>query len=203
MPHQLDNEQMPHQLENTRSLQSILWRGIDMPGHDACRLTSQDREWHLSGAAVFSHVQKPCRLDYHVVCDQHWNTVLAKVSGWLGNDLVELELTVGADRKWRMNGVEQPAVAGCIDVDLNFSPSTNLLPIRRLNLEINQGAEVNVAWLRFPGFELEALPQIYKRIDQFRYHYESGGGSFVAELKVNAAGFVTDYPELFQAESWT
>ena len=89
---------------------------------------------------------------------------------------------------------------GCLDLDLNFSPSTNLLPIRRLNLEIGQQSEVKAAWLRFPSFELEPFPQVYTRLDEFTYRYSSGGGTFVRDLTVNNAGFVTDYPGLWQAE---
>ena len=185
--------------------ESILWRGVDMPGHDACRLfsSSDGQQWHLSGAAVFLHEQKPCCLNYNVVADQNWKSVRATVSGWLGKDLIELEIVVSSDLKWRLNGVEKPAVEGCIDVDLNFTPATNLLPIRRLNLAVDEAAEVKAAWLRFPDFELEPLSQVYKRLDESTYHYESGGGTFVSQLKVNAVGFVTDYAGLFQAESWT
>jgi hypothetical protein len=182
---------------------TILWRGTDTPGHDWCRLFSTDGQWQLSGAAVFSHDQKPCCLQYSVVSDTNWKTVRAKVAGWVGKDAVELEITVGPDLKWRMNGVEKPDVKGCIDVDLNFTPATNLLPIRRLNLAVDEAAKVKAAWLRFPDFELEPLSQVYKRLDESTYHYESGGGSFVSQLKVNAVGFVTDYAGLFRAEAWT
>jgi hypothetical protein len=92
-------------------------------------------------------------------------------------------------------------VAGCIDLDLNFSPSTNLLPIRRLDLAIGQEAEVQAAWLRFPSFTLERLEQLYRRIDVATYRYESAGGKFVTELQVNAAGFVTHYPNAWQVEA--
>ena len=34
------------------------------------------------------------------------------------------------------------------------------------------------------------------------YHYESEGGHFQRELAVNAAGFVTQYPGLWQAEAY-
>jgi hypothetical protein len=179
---------------------SILWRGIYRPGHEACRLFPQNTEWHLEGAAVFSHDHQPCELSYLVVCDAQWNTRRGNVSGWLGNAIVNLEISAGGDHHWSLNGVEQPNIAGCIDLDLNFSPSTNLLPIRRLNLGIGQESEVKAAWLRFPSFEFEALSQVYKRIDEFTYHYESDGGKFVADLKVNTLGFVTNYPGIWQAE---
>ncbi|HSO74659.1 MAG TPA: putative glycolipid-binding domain-containing protein, partial [Blastocatellia bacterium] len=43
--------------------QSILWRRLDGPGHEFLRLSSEEDGWRLSGAAVFSHEQQPCRLD--------------------------------------------------------------------------------------------------------------------------------------------
>ena len=195
--------------------QSILWRRLDQPGHESCRLLVQHSHWHLSGAAVFAHDQQPCRLDYAVVCDSGWHTVSARVAGWVGNDAVEIELAAGSARRWRLNGAECPAVAGSIDVDLkrnrshavhqptNFSPSTDLLPIRRLGLAIGQEAKVQAAWLRFPSFALEPLEQRYRRIDDATYRYESAGGKFVAELRVNAAGFVTHYPNVWQVEAAT
>lgn len=91
-------------------------------------------------------------------------------------------------------------MAGCIDLDLNFSPSTNLLPIRRLGLAIGQEAVARAAWLRFPSFTLEPLEHLYRRIDATTYRYESAGGRFVTELQVNAAGFVTYYPNFWQVE---
>jgi hypothetical protein len=94
-----------------------------------------------------------------------------------------------------MNGTECAAVAGCVDVDLNFSPSTNTLPIRRLQLAVGQTAGVRAAWLRFPSFELEPLEQTYARIAQEVYRYESSGGSFVADVTVDAQGLVIDYGE--------
>jgi hypothetical protein len=178
----------------------VLWRRLDEPGHESARLSFQRSRWHLGGAAVFIHTQQPCRLDYLVICDAEWRTLSGKVLGWLAGRNVDIELSVDSERRWLLNGTECPSVAGCTDLDLSFSPSTNLLPIRRLNLRIGEKAEVRAAWLRFPGFTLEPLEQIYHRIDGATYRYESGGGSFVAELQVNAAGFVTSYPNAWQTE---
>jgi len=178
----------------------ILWRRIDTPGHEACRVFSCKKEWHLAGTTVFAHDHQTCRLDYSVICDADWNTLSGRVSGWLGNKTIDIDIAVAADHSWKLNGVECPAVLGCTDLDLNFSPSTNLLPIRRLNLDIGQKAEVKAAWLRFPSFELEPLPQVYRRLGESTFRYESAGGSFVADLEVDASGFVTNYPDLWKAE---
>jgi hypothetical protein len=178
---------------------SVIWRRLDQPGHEAARLSFHGSEWRLTGTAVFASDGRPCRLDYLVVCDPDWRTRSGRVTGWLGTDLVEVEVAADAGR-WRLNGVDCPAVAGCVDLDLNFSPSTNLLPIRRLGLTVGADALVRAAWLRFPSFTLEPLDQLYRRTGDATYGYESGGGSFVADLRVNAAGFVIDYPGLWQIE---
>ncbi|HLF75678.1 MAG TPA: putative glycolipid-binding domain-containing protein, partial [Anaerolineales bacterium] len=163
-------------------LESILWRGFLLPCHEACRLFFMDSRWHLEGSVVFSHEGRPCRLDYQIVCDAAWQTLSASVEGWVGNTAVDIQIRTDSAGHWRLNEVEQPDVMGCIDVDLNFSPSTNLLPIRRLNLAVGETAEVKAAWLRFPSFTLEPLSQKYQRLDESTYRYESAGGQFVAEL---------------------
>jgi uncharacterized protein len=89
---------------------------------------------------------------------------------------------------------------GCDDVDLGFTPATNLLPIRRLNLSIGAKAAVRAAWVRFPQLSVEVLDQSYTRLADDRYLYESAGGSFRRELLVDDVGFVLDYPDLWSAE---
>lgn len=181
--------------------EAILWRRVDHSGHEFARLFSRGSFWHLSGTAVFAHERRPCRLDYLVVCNSGWESLFGRVMGWVGDEAVGVELSVEAGCRWKLNGTRCPAVAGCIDLDLNFSPSTNVLPIRRLNLAVGQQAEVRAAWLRFPSFALEPLEQVYHRVDVRTYRYESSGGRFVAKLRVNDTGFVTQYPKLWQAES--
>lgn len=179
---------------------SIRWRRLDRPGQESCRLFFEDSLWHMVGEAEFAHNDFPCRLDYSVICDSSWQTRSARVWGHVGQRPVDVSLAVDSARRWRLNGDDCPQVEGCIDVDLNFSPSTNLLPIRRLGLGIGEEAKVRAAWLRFPSFALEPLEQIYRRIDETTYRYESAGGKFVRDLQVNSAGFVVDYPNFCRAE---
>ena len=183
------------------AFESILWRSFVLAGHEACRLFSGDSRWYLEGTAIFSHEQRPCRIDYQVVCDAAWRTLSANVEGWLGNTVVGVQIRTDLTQHWWLNELEQPEVMGCIDIDLNFSPSTNLIPIRRLDLAVGETADVKAAWLRFPSFKLEPLQQQYDRLSDIAYRYESAGGQFVADLKVNRAGFVVDYPGLWQSEA--
>ena len=180
---------------------TILWRGLFFPGHEICSLFEAGSEFLLSGTALFAHEQKPCHLDYRIECDPAWHTRSATVQGALNNSFVAIHIKTDSNGHWFLNDVEQPQVEGSIDIDLNFSPSTNLLPMRRLSLAVGETAEVKAAWLRFPSFQLEPLLQQYQRLDENTYRYESGGGQFMTELKVNPTGFVIDYPGIWQAEA--
>jgi len=151
----------------------------------------------LAGASLFfDEVAGPCRLDYVVRLDASWNTLGAIVSGLIGDRIERVVLAVQPGGRWRMNGIEVSAVAGALDVDLEWTPATNLLPIRRLALPVGGEAPVRAAWLRFPSLELEPLEQVYRHVTEWTYRYESHGGSFTADLEVDDAGFVNRYPGL-------
>lgn len=178
----------------------MLWRRLDLPGHESVRLSSQHGLHRLVGTSVFAYRSQACRLSYEVVCTMEWHTTSGSVAGWIGEKIVQVDFVVDEGRRWRLNGEECPEVAGCIDVDLNFSPSTNLLPIRRLNLAVGQEARVRAAWLHFPSLALEPLDQLYRRTGAVTYRYESPPGTLVGELTVNRLGFIVNYPGFFEAE---
>jgi hypothetical protein len=182
---------------------SIIWRRLDVPGHEACRVISNDFGWRLAGTAVFVYSQQPCRLDYSIKCNSNWLTLSATVVGWVGNESVDIEIFRDSEDRWRLNSRDCAEVTGCIDIDLNFSPSTNLLPIRRLNLAVGQAAQVRATWLRFPSFVLEPLDQAYLRLDSTTYRYESADGKFIRHIQVNSNGLVTDYPNFWTLEQST
>jgi hypothetical protein len=175
---------------------SVIWRRLDLPGHEAARLSAVPEGWRLQGAAVFRHASGPVRLDYDIRVDARWHTRQATVTGWAGAAAVDIDIVNDADG-WRCNGAPVVAVAGCLDIDLGFSPSTNILPIRRLGLSVGAAAPVAAAWLRFPELDLVRLDQTYTRLGPDTWLYESAGGAFRRTLTVDAAGMVIDYPGLW------
>ncbi|MFL6246890.1 MAG: putative glycolipid-binding domain-containing protein [Thermoanaerobaculia bacterium] len=174
-------------------VETIVWKSIPWPGHESARLLSLDGAWQLEGTAAFLNDGQPCRLAYAITCDENWHTRRATVNGWIGDRTIEV-IIEAANGVWTMNGVTQQQVAGCIDIDLNFSPSTNLLPIRR------QATDVRAAWLRFPSFALEPLEQRYTRLADDRVRYESFTTNFSAELRISPNGMVVDYENIWMAE---
>ncbi|TIR23242.1 MAG: hypothetical protein E5X34_14280 [Mesorhizobium sp.] len=89
--------------------------------------------------------------------------------------------------------------AGLVDVDLGFTPATNLLPIRRLDLGPGKTTPAPAAYLAFPQLELARLDQTYRRLDESRYAYAASAFGYEAMLTVSSAGFVLDYPGLWRS----
>jgi uncharacterized protein len=179
------------------STTTILWQRLDEPGHDAARLSPESFGWRIGGTAVFASDGRPCCLDYVVLCDEDWIARSATVHGWVGDQSIDIALTVDAARTWRMNGIECPDVRGCIDVDLHFTPATNTLPIRRLGLDVGAEAEIHVAWLVWPELSVQRVPQRYTRLAKDRYRYTQD--NFEAELTVDEQGLVLEYEGLWRA----
>lgn len=171
-----------------------------MPGHEWAQGTADETESRLYGTVIFVHEGKPCCLEYLIECDASGETVSAEIVGEAGDDIIEIEIAVDGDGNWSMDGRDIPEVKGCVDIDLNFSPVTNTLPIRRLKLAVGESREVSAAWLRFPSFKLERLDQTYTRLDRDTYRYESAGGKFTRDIKVSEFGMVTEYPDYWTEE---
>lgn len=192
-----------HSVETSAgTLTSMLWRRLDVPGHDCatCAVTADGTE--IGGMAVFEE-DGPTALHYTVRCDRSWETTEAHVRGWRGTRAVDLRLR-REDGHWMLNDAPCPAVDGCVDLDLSFTPATNLFPLRRLDLAIGQAAELRSAWLEWPAARLSPLVQRYARRSPTEYDYEAdltGTSRFFAVLRVDPRGWVRDYAGLWRAEA--
>src|SRR5262245_29943011 len=126
--------------EGMAKITAFFWKKLDHPGYDSCRLFELERGWRLSGAAVFRDSGRPCHFNYEVLVDSTWVTRTASVSGYLGNKAVELRIRRTKGNRWEINGLHKKAATGCLDIDLGFTPATNLIVLRRLALKIGEQA---------------------------------------------------------------
>jgi len=178
---------------------AILWRRLDVPGHDACRLVESAAGRRLEGTAVFAAEGLPARLDYEVECDLAWRSRRASVRGWMGGRALAIAIERGADGAWTLDGRTVPGLQECVDLDLGFTPATNLLALRRLDLAVGSAARADAAWLDVDAGTLVRLPQDYARRSAQRYAYASPDHGYAAELEVAPSGFVRRYPGLWEA----
>jgi hypothetical protein len=181
-------------------MDTIIWRRLDTPGHDTCRLARTDGGWRLEGMAVYRHEGVPASLAYTLDCDNAWWAREGLVRGWMGVHSIDFHVTRTAAGVWTINGRREPGLENCIDLDLGFTPSTNLTQLRRVALEVGQAADVPVAWLDVSAGTLDLLHQRYERRSAEVYRYEAPRFDYYAELLVNMAGFVEKYPNLWEVE---
>jgi hypothetical protein len=151
---------------------------------------------------------EPVTIEYTIECDRTWRTSSVEVELTRADRSVsELsDIFANGEGKWfRMSDADGlpmekhlPRIDGCLDIDLAFSPATNTLPIRRLNLAIDESKEITAAWLQFPSLRLEPLHQCYTRTGESTYRYESLESGFAATLEVDELGLVRNYEGLWE-----
>lgn len=196
---------------------SILWRRVDTDGCD--HVLVDDRSGlRVRGVAVAAD-PLPHTCHYELATDERWATlrleVAAEGAGW--RRTLSLERTGG---RWRAATSEEGGLGGALaaaglpevgppgtqdldrladalDVDLAAAPLFNTLPVRRLRLlGATPGTEhrLTMAWVLLPSLEVQPSEQVYTVLGERRVRYASG--TFTADLTLDEAGFVTDYPGL-------
>ena len=178
---------------------SMLWRRLDMPGHDACRLEQEAFGWRLQGTAVFRLGGQPAHLAYAVTCGNGWKTVSGHVSGVIGARAVE-HLITRERELWRLDGEAVPGLERLDDLDLSFTPATNLLQLKRAVLPIGQAVRLPAAWLNLETGALTALEQIYERRSEFELYYRAPEVGYEGLLELAPNGFIRRYPGLWEVE---
>jgi hypothetical protein len=168
----------------------ILWQGLITPSMERFIVAASNVGFEFSGLILQAHEETPYVVRYAIEIDAAWRTRKLEVELEDGGQR-RLSLTVDDEGSWSHDGQRLGQVAGCIDVDLEWSPSTNTLPIRRLGLAPGETKTVAAAWVRFPSLEVQRLEQSYECLAERRYRYQSG--RFTADLAVDDDGMVLQY----------
>jgi hypothetical protein len=117
-----------------------------------------------------------------------------------------LRVASDGEGRWRdlLHDVSLQDLDGCLDVDIGVTPATNALPIRRLKLAANESRDIVVAYVPLPSqitgaFRPTRADQRYTCVVPGRtYRYEGLFRSFSANLDIDDAGLVLDYPPMFR-----
>ncbi|MFC4550989.1 MULTISPECIES: putative glycolipid-binding domain-containing protein [Halorussus] len=178
------------------------WTPVEETGIEHLRLDEDEAGVAATGVVVGTNDDRPFRVYYEIDCDRRWHTRRVHVAT-LGRTAASTTLRADGDGTWfDGRGEERPALAGATDVDVSARPFTNLLPIRRLNLDAGESAELTVAYVSVPELRIEADVQRYTCLDSLdeeggRFRYDAVDGDFTAELAVDGDGLVVEYPGLF------
>jgi GNAT superfamily N-acetyltransferase len=133
---------------------------------------------------------------YEVEVDADWRTRRAELT----TADSRRRLTSDGVGRWWHDGAEAERLAGCLDVDLEVTPATNLLPIRRLGLPIGGVAEPTAAWVRADARSIEPLEQCYERSGPSTWQYRAG--TLEATIEVDDEGLPVTYITSWGDELW-
>jgi uncharacterized protein len=180
-------------------MQSLLWEHPDSHSLEYFNLSESGNSYLLEGTTVLLLENAPAKVTYRVACDKEWRTQRAEIQqDWHGK-CTTLTLEVGEHQTWLAQGITQTFATGIYDVDLEITPASNTLPIRRLGMRIGGTWQFDVVWVRFPALTFERQPQRYTRLSKNVYKFEALSTGFEAQLTVNDEGLVVDYEGLWKA----
>lgn len=183
------------------STRTVAWRSTNSvkPGKELV--------WFENGGArgsllyyddEFADLQRPYQLNYRFLWDDQFVLNQAVIDVSFGGQTSSLYLNRRSS--WQTSDGEVVAPANCLDLDLWPSPLTNTLTLRRLNMKVGERREVVVLYIEAPRLEIRRDLQIYTRIEQDCFYFESPGSNFRSVITVDHDLLVTEYPGLFKRE---
>ena len=180
----------------------IVWQRWEEPGIEHLYLREESDRVIADSMVVGVIDEQLMRLRYEVQCDSAYQFQTVQVQ-MLQPFQRTLTLTRSHDGLWRDDQHNVlPDLAGAFDIDLTVSPFTNTLPIRRLSPRLDQPMEIVVAYIDLPAFTIRPARQLYTLIHtssaHSTYRFEQPSLAYTQDIRVDAQGYVIDYPGLFQ-----
>jgi hypothetical protein len=183
----------------TKVSRSVTWRRIrDDQSLEQAQLVWTQSGPRITGTVLAVYEGDPLRVDYRIECDVEWRTRFVHVDQSRAGKRIELYLDQDRPGHWLKNTVEDDSLAGCTDVDLGITPSTNTLAIRRLAMPVGSRSEIHAAWVRFPQLDVSRAAQSYRRVSEREFIYESLQSGFKAPITVDKDGLVQEYGEVWK-----
>jgi uncharacterized protein len=169
----------------------LAWAAQQFPGVEHVMAHSDASGFRADGQLVMVE-DRPVRVSYLLECDSRWRFTALAMTVTDSESERTLRLSATADGRWQTDGTSRPDLDGCIDIDINCTPLTNTLPIRRLSWTPGASHDLSVAYVSVPELTVRPVGQRYTQLEPSLYRYESG--TFRTDLPVDEAGFVLDYP---------
>ncbi len=190
----------------SESTQHILWQWLipHEPGLEHLILNKSPDLVRANGLIIGISESFPFHLRYHVTCDATYHFQQADVVVEIeGKPERSIQLERDISGEWRnKEGKLLPFLRNCTEIDIQVSPFTNSLPIRRLKIEVGAAADIRVVYITIPSLELSVEQQRYTRLADSeasqRYRFESLDTGFTTEVNTDRNGLVIEYPDIWR-----
>jgi hypothetical protein len=166
------------------------WQRWDNDGDETLTLRWENEAWTATGDVGFEAITYVLRLSpmWHVRQFLLFRD-LAEPDLWLGTD--------GSGRWGEMNGAHRQDIDGCLDLHLGCTPFTTSVPIRRLQLDIGDAAEIPVATIDVETLGVVPARHRYERLS-LRHWRHTDQHHVVTEFDIDEFGLVCDLPNRFR-----
>lgn len=199
----LDGGQTALQPMGTPTKTMLTWAGEGTFRLEAVRVVLGGRGMRATGSTVAAADadREAYSASYSLATDEAG--VLARLTVRTLTRRGEQHVTVSRseENNWLVDhggGAQRTGFEGAVDVDLEFSPLFNALPVRRLGMHRSVGEhDLRVVFVSLPSLQVELVHQTYRTVALGeRPVVGFSSGSFGAELTLDAEGLVVDYPGL-------
>ena len=175
------------------------WRHVDSrEGFEVLFTRTLGGAYRLEGHSTAIEEGEAWSIRYTIDVGPDWATRAARIASSSVDGEREVRIEGDGSGGWTVDGAPAAHLTGCLDVDLEASACTNLLPVRRLALQVGERADAPAVYVGAPTLAVERLEQSYTRLDDSdvgrRYDYASPRFDFHAVLVFDRHGLVVDYP---------
>jgi uncharacterized protein len=177
---------------------NILWTGIEYHSLENCIVTSSNIGTEINSTIIGSYNDLLYKVDYRIATNELWLTTEIDIECRVNNRLQTICLQSDGLGNWRNAAGSIPAYKGCIDVDISITPFTNTLPVNRLQLEAGESSHIEVLYVDVLKNEVKPVQQMYTRLSDTSYRFQTIPNDFEAIVTVDHSGLVLMYPGLFE-----
>lgn len=179
-----------------------IWKSDLLKSIEYACVEEKNDLWFISSTVLIASNEKMAyKIDYTLEITKKWRIInsIINIDNLGKKKLIKIELN--KKNNWVINGEKKINFNLCTDLDLGFSPLTNAIPIKRLNLRESESNNITALWVQYPSFEIKTLDQNYTNLGNNFYLYESDT-SFKSKLRVTPHNFVMDYPTYWELVSY-
>ena len=111
-------------------VRNILWSGTKTSSLDYCCVKRETEGWHFSGMIVAKFQTHPFGAHYEILVDKTFKTRRLAIEKIDAGKATHMEIEF-RDGIWTVDDKKRTDLRECTDVDIEASPITNTIPIRR------------------------------------------------------------------------
>ena len=174
-------------------LHCVVWqRTLDNKSIEYCTVASRPGDVRIFGHIVAAHESRPLQVTYDIRCGADWASQTIEIEQACDGSTRRLRMA-RAENGWLVDGVPDPRLIGCMEVDIGLTLSTNALAIRRLGLAVGGAGDIATAWVKLPALTVERSRQRYERLGSHDYRYTNLDSGFTAVVTVDALALPVTY----------